>query len=75
MITTAMAAGQSIAEEGQGTVRLAICTAGVPTAEMACGVDPGMCVLEESDILENWATDFGGVVGGGSGDKLPPGHR
>ncbi len=33
-------------------------------AEMACGVDRGMSILEGSDIQKNWATDFGGVVAG-----------
>jgi hypothetical protein len=51
-----------------GTVRPTICAAGVPAAEMACGVDPGS-VLEGSNIQKNWATAFGGVVGGGGADK------
>jgi hypothetical protein len=64
-----MAAGQSRAEEGQGAVGPMICAAGVSAAEMACGVDPGTSVLEGSNIQENWATDFGGAVGGGGGNK------
>ncbi len=36
---------------------------------MACGVDPGTSVLEGSGIQENWARDFGSMVGGGGGDK------
>ncbi len=36
---------------------------------MACGVDPGSSVLEGSNIQKNWAMDFSGVVGGGSGYK------
>jgi hypothetical protein len=62
---TAMVAGRSRAEEGQGTVGPAICAAGVPTAEMACRVDLGTSVLEGSNVQENWSTDFGGMVGGG----------
>jgi hypothetical protein len=65
----AMAAGQSRVEEGQGTVGLAIYAAGVPAAEMACGVDPDTSVLERSNILSNWATDIGNKVSGGGGDK------
>jgi hypothetical protein len=68
-ILTATAMGQSRAEEGQGAVRLMICTAGVPAVEMACGVDPGTSILEGSNIQENWATDFGGAVGRGRGNK------
>ncbi len=68
-IATAMAVGRSRAEEGQGAVGPAICAAGVPAARMACGVDPGTSVLEGSNIQENWATDFGSVVGRGGGDK------
>jgi hypothetical protein len=34
---------------GQGAVGLAICAAGVPTAEMACMVDPGKFILEGGD--------------------------
>jgi hypothetical protein len=66
-----MAAGRSGAEEGQGTIGPATCAAaaGVPAAEMACGVDQGMSVLEGSNVQENWAMEFGSVVGGGSGDK------
>jgi hypothetical protein len=64
-----MAAGRSGAEEGRGTVGPAICAAGVPAVEMACGVDPGTSVLEGSNIQKNWATDFGGVVGGGGSNK------
>ncbi len=69
MTTTAMVVGQCRAEEGQGTVQPVICTAGVPAAEMACGMDPGMSVLEGSSVLTNWATDISGMVGLGSGDK------
>ncbi len=68
-ITTAMAAGQSGAEEGQGAGRPAICAAGVPAAEMACRVDLGTSVLEGSNVHKNWAMDFGGMVGGGGGNK------
>ncbi len=57
---TAMAAGQSGAEEGQGAVAPANCAA----AEMACGVDPGASILEGSNVKKNWAMDFGGKVGG-----------
>ena len=73
MTTTAMAAGQGRAEEGQGAVRPVICAAGVPTAEMACGVDPGASVLEGregSNILANWTTDIGVAVDGGGGNKV-----
>jgi hypothetical protein len=66
---TAAAAGQSGADEGQGTVGSVICAAGVPVAEMACGVDPGTPVLEGSNVLANWAMDIGGVVGGGGGNE------
>jgi hypothetical protein len=52
-IMTVMAESQSGAEEGQGAVGPAICHAGVPAVEMACGVDPGTLVLEESDIQKN----------------------
>ncbi len=65
---TAMMVGRSGAEEGQGTVRSAICTAGVPAAEMACGVEPGRSVLERSNVLANWATDIGCLVGRGGGN-------
>jgi hypothetical protein len=68
-ITTAMAAGQSRAEDGQGAVRHAICAAGVPTGEMACWVDLGTFVLVGSNIQKNWATDFGGMVGRGRGNE------
>jgi hypothetical protein len=64
-----MAAGQRGAEEGQGAVRPVICAAGVPAAEMACGVDPGTSVLEGSNVQKNWATDFVGMVGGGGSNK------
>ncbi len=67
MTLTVTAAGRSGAEEGQGAVGPAICADGVPAVEMACGVDPGMSVLEGSDVLANWATDIGGAVGAGSG--------
>ncbi len=63
-------AGQSRAKEGQGAVGPAICTADVPAAEMACGVDLGTSVLERregSKVLANWATDI--AVGRGIGDK------
>jgi hypothetical protein len=43
-----MAAGQSGTEEGQGAVQPAICAAGVPTAEIACGVEPVTFVFEGS---------------------------
>ncbi len=66
---TAMVAGQSRAQEGQGTVGPAICAARVPAAEMACGVDPGTSILEGSDVQKNWATDFGDMVGGGGSNK------
>jgi hypothetical protein len=64
-----MAAGQSGAEEDQGAVGPAICAAGLPTAEMACWVDLGTSILEGSNVQENWAMDFGGMVGGDSGNK------
>jgi hypothetical protein len=64
-----MVAGQSGAEEGYGAVKPVICAAGGPTAEIACGVDPGTSVLEGSNVLANCAIDIGGEVGGGSGDK------
>jgi hypothetical protein len=64
-----MAVGQSGAEEGQGTARPAICTDGVPAAEMACGVDPGTSILEGSKVLANWAMDINGTVGGGGSNK------
>jgi hypothetical protein len=66
---TATAAGQSGAEEGQHTNKPAICAAGVPAAEMACGVDWGTSVFGGSNILEHWATENGGAVGRGSGNK------
>ncbi len=65
-----MAAVQSGAKEGQGTVGPAICAAGLPTAVMACGLDPGTSVLEGSNIKVNRAMAFGRVVGGGGGDKV-----
>jgi hypothetical protein len=64
-----MAAGQSGAEEGQGAIGPAICTAGLPAAEMACGVDPGPSVLEGSGVQENWAKDFCGTVGGDGSEE------
>jgi hypothetical protein len=64
-----MVAGQSGAREGQGAVRPAICTAGVPAAEMACRVDPGTSVVGGRDIQNNWATDFGSMVSGGGCDE------
>jgi hypothetical protein len=70
MTTTAMAAGQGRAEEGQGAVRLAICAAGVPAVEMACRIDQGMSVLEWSNIQANWELDIGGAMGGDGGDKV-----
>jgi hypothetical protein len=69
MTTTSTAAGQSRVEEGQGAVRPAICAAGVPVAHMACGVDQGTSILEESNILANWAMDISGAVGGGGGNS------
>jgi hypothetical protein len=33
------------------------------------GLDPGTSLLEGSDVQENWATDFGGAVGGESGNE------
>jgi hypothetical protein len=36
---------------------------------MACWVNPGMSVLEGSNVLANRATDISGVVGGGVGNK------
>jgi hypothetical protein len=42
---------------------------GVPTLEIACGVDPGTSVFEGSSVLVNWAMGIGGVVGWGSGNK------
>jgi hypothetical protein len=58
---------------GPGTDGPTVCAAGVPAAEMACRVDPGMSVLEGSAIQENWATDFGGVVGRGRAPLLVAG--
>jgi hypothetical protein len=69
MITTAMAVGWSRVEEGRETVVPTICTAGVPTTEMACGVDLGTSILEGSNVQENWATDFSGLVGRSSSNK------
>jgi hypothetical protein len=51
--TTLTMEGQSGAEEGQGAVGPAICTAGVPAAEMACRMDLGMSILEGSSVLAN----------------------
>jgi hypothetical protein len=68
---TATAVGQSRAEEGQGTVGPALCGAGVQAAEMACRVDLGM----SGNFLANWATDIGGAVGGGSGNKARGGRE
>jgi hypothetical protein len=65
-------AGQSRAKEGQGAVGPAICTADVPTAEMACRVDPGTSLLkgrEGSKVLANWATDIGGAMSRGVGEE------
>ncbi len=56
-------------EEGQGTVGPTIFAAGVPAAELACGVDPGTSILEGSDVQKNWAMDLGGVVGRDGGNK------
>ncbi len=67
--TTAMVAGLCRVEEGQGAAGPAISTAGMPTVEMACGVDPGTSVLKGSNVLANWAMDIGGAVSGGTGDK------
>ncbi len=64
-----MAVGRSRVEEGQGIVGPMICAAGVLRVEMACGVDPGTYVLEWSDAQENWAMDFGGMVGKGGDNK------
>jgi hypothetical protein len=58
-----MVAGQGRVEEGQGAVQPAICAAGVPAAEMACGVDPGTSVLEGS---KDPADIFGALGRGGS---------
>jgi hypothetical protein len=69
MTMTAMTAGWSGAEEGQGTVGPMICTAGVPAAEITCRVDPGTSVLEGSNVLANWAADIGSAVGGGGINK------
>ncbi len=66
MTTTTMAAGWSGAKEGQGTAGPVICAACVPAAEMACWQDPGMSVLEGSNVMANWATDIDSV-GGGAG--------
>ncbi len=67
---TAMGVGQSRAEKGQGAVRPAICTTGVPAVEMACRVELGTSVLEGSDVQENWVTDFGGVARGAAEMRL-----
>jgi hypothetical protein len=64
------AVGQSGAKEGQGAVGPVICAAGVPAAEMACGVNLGMSILEGRNILANWATDIGNAVGTGSSNKV-----
>jgi hypothetical protein len=56
-------------EGGPGTVQPAMRAAGVPTLEMACGVDPGTSVFKGSNVLANWATDICMVVGGGNGNK------
>ncbi len=59
-------------EEGQGAVGPAICTAGVPAAEMVCRVNPGMSIMEvreRSNVLEFWAMDIGSVMGGGGGKE------
>ena len=32
-------------------------------------VDPGTSILEGSNVQENWAMDFGGVVGRGGSNK------
>jgi hypothetical protein len=72
MIGIRGSSGWSRAEDGQGADGPTICTAGVPTAEMACGVDPGASVLEGregSNILANWTTDIGVAVDGGGGNK------
>ncbi len=69
MIMPAMVAGQSRAEEGQGAVRPVICAASVPAAEMACRMDPGMSVLEGSNVQDNLATYFGGAVVRGGGNE------
>jgi hypothetical protein len=66
---TAMVAGQSRVDESQGAAGPVICADGVLTAEMVCRVDPGMSILEGINVEKNWATDFGGMVGGGGGDK------
>jgi hypothetical protein len=67
---TAMAAGQSGAEEGQGTVRPTICAAGAPAPDMACRVDPCTSVLEGSNVLAHWATDICMAVGGDGDNKV-----
>jgi hypothetical protein len=64
-----MAAGKSGAEEDQGAVRSAICAAGLPAVEMACKVDHCTSVFEGSNVQENLTMDFGGTVGGDSGNK------
>jgi hypothetical protein len=64
-----MVVGQSRVEAGHGAVRPRICTAGVPAVEMACRLDQGTSVLEGSNVQKNWATNFGGVVGEGGGNK------
>ncbi len=64
-----MVVGRSGVEEDQGAVGHAICAAGVPAAEMACGVDLRTSVLEGDDVQKNWPTDFGGVAGGGGGNE------
>jgi hypothetical protein len=60
---------QSGVEEGQGAVGPVICTAGVPTAEMDWGMDLGTSALEGSNVQDDWAMDFGSVVGGGGGNE------
>jgi hypothetical protein len=61
---------RSRAEDSQGTAGPTICAAGVLAAKMAYGMDPGISILEGSNVLANWAMDIGSVVGGGSGDKV-----
>jgi len=63
-----MKAGWSGAEKGQGAVQPTINTAGMPAAEMACGIDPS------TSSWKNGATDVGSVVSGGGSDKAEEGE-
>ena len=52
---TAIMAGWSGAEKGQGAVQPTINTAGMPAAEMACGMDPSTSSWKiEQQTLAVW---------------------